>query len=176
MVQSREQAKEILVEIVHQAGAISKLKLDKAFWLAHLYYYQMAPGFLSDWPVVRLPHGPGIDRAGALLGELEDEERLTLVKEQRGPFTEICCRPGKKAAAGILSELARQAIGQAVTFVKPLSPADLGEMRNQFSRSWNTTPDGEELDIYTDLQSDEDFENERRQADEMREICKDVFQ
>jgi hypothetical protein len=168
MTHSRERAKDIILEIIRQTGPLSKTKLFKTFWLAHLYYYRMAPCFLSDWPVVRLPRGPGIDQGHALLRELESEGRVSLVEEQRGPFTEVCCRP---AAIGLptLAETARQAIKEAVDFVRPLSAQHLGEISQEHSRSCRTTPDGQELDIYTDLLSDEEYE---RRSQELAELDK----
>lgn len=169
MEPSRERAKEIVVEIVRQAGAMGQLKLYKTYWLAHLYYYQMAPGFLSDWAVVRSSRGPGIDQGSILLAELEAEGCLTLIREPRGPFTEICCRPGPQATAGNLPELARQAIARAVEFIKPLSAGELTALSHDFSRSWGTASNGEELDIYTDLLPDEEYEP---RSQEMAELAR----
>ena len=68
---NKECAKRLILEILRQAGGeIEKTKIFKAFWLAHLYYSKIAPGYLTDWPIVRMPNGPGIDRGDQLIVEL----------------------------------------------------------------------------------------------------------
>ena len=38
-----------------------KTRLFKAFYFAHLFYARSAVDYLTDWPIVRMPQGPGID-------------------------------------------------------------------------------------------------------------------
>ena len=68
----KNRAKQIIVEIVRQAGGVldNKTNLFKAFYRAHLKFAESNPGFLSTWKIVRMPNGPGIHRFEVLLGEL----------------------------------------------------------------------------------------------------------
>src|SRR5437016_2910483 len=111
MPPNKELAKKLIVEIIRQSGgSIGKTKLFKTFWLAHLYYARVARGYLSDWSIVRMPKGPGIDRADQLIDELVEEKKIIRSKEQKGPFTEINCRLRKDLRKQDLSEQAIEAI------------------------------------------------------------------
>ncbi|MBP87557.1 MAG: hypothetical protein CMJ64_12665 [Planctomycetaceae bacterium] len=59
----KDRAKRIIIEIIRQAdGSFErKTNLYKAFYHAHLKYAADNPGYLSKWPIVRMPRGPGID-------------------------------------------------------------------------------------------------------------------
>ena len=69
---NRDRAKKVIVEIIRQAGGelTATARLYKAFYFAHLYYAETAPGYLSDWPIVKMPTGPGIHSCGGLVLEL----------------------------------------------------------------------------------------------------------
>src|SRR5436309_2913255 len=104
---NKERAKRVILELLRQAGGeMGKTKLFKAFWLAHLYYSKKAPGYLTDWPIVRMPKGPGIDRADQLILELIHSGQIEKNYEPKGPFTEVNCRLSSRAPAGELSEIA----------------------------------------------------------------------
>ena len=57
MTDSREQAKDVLCQILVAAGGELKKKvaLYKAFYFAHLYYWQTGEGTLTDYPIVHMP-------------------------------------------------------------------------------------------------------------------------
>src|SRR5262249_27714512 len=148
-------------------GQIGKTKLFKAFWLAHLFYAKTAPGYLTDWPIVRMPKGPGIHRADRLIDDLIDEKKVTREYEARGPFTEIVCRLTGDHTGSQLSQLsdpAVAAIRSAVGYVQGHTAESISNLSHEFSRSWNNTPDGGELQIYTDLIPDDVYD----------ERCKDL--
>src|SRR5687767_5918229 len=89
MSPNRQRACDIILEILRQAGGeMPKTLLYKAFWLAHLYYAKTSPGFLSDWPIVRMPFGPGIDQGDSLLVDLLDEGQVAAQHVAKGPFVE----------------------------------------------------------------------------------------
>jgi hypothetical protein len=168
---NKEQAKRVILEIVRQSeGGLGKTKLFKAFWLAHLYYFKNAASYLTDWPVVRMPKGPGIDQGGRLIRELVESGNLTATAEPRGPFTEIACRITGKHIEGELSDAAVSAIKQAVNDLRRYSAEEISELSHDFSRSWNTKPDGVELDIYTDLIPDEEYQE---RVEELASMKKD---
>ena len=68
----KERAKCVLVEILRAAdGHIgSTTELYKAFYIAHLWYASTSPGYLTDWPIVRMQRGPGIGNGHELIDEL----------------------------------------------------------------------------------------------------------
>lgn len=61
-------------------------KLFKAFYFAHLYYAKANVDYLTDWPIVRMPNGPGIDKFQPLLNELIHEGILKVSDELEGPY------------------------------------------------------------------------------------------
>ncbi len=176
MAINETRAKRIIWEILHQAGGeLGKTKLFKAFWLAHLYYSKIARGYLSDWPIVRMPNGPGIDQADHLLADLSADGFVVQAHVARGPFTEICCRTTDKALTDILPPEAVTAIKTAVDDVKKHSAGELSEWSHDFSRSWRNTPNGSELDIYSDLIPDDIYEQRKQELAEMKKAYEGLF-
>ena len=170
-----ERAKAVIVEIVAESPlGIGKTKLFKTFWLAHLYYAQENPGFLSDWPVIRMPRGPAIDRAEELLGQLAAEGKLVRANQAVGPFIELRCSPVTGVESGLPTRM-REAIRKAVQFAAGKTATELSEYSHEFSRSWRETPDGAELSIYTDYIPDEEFEPTRKALADARQTIADIF-
>jgi hypothetical protein len=177
MPANKGRAKQVIWEILHQAGGeLGKTKLFKAFWLAHLYYSKIAPGYLTDWPIVRMPNGPGIDKADCLLLELTAADFVLLSHVPRGPFTEINCRITGKPMAEDLPGKAGEAIAAAVKDVQNLSAEEISEWSHDFSRSWKTTPNGSELDIYCDLIPDDVYEMRKQELAEMKKAYEGLFE
>ena len=83
-----DQAKQVLVELIRAAGGewTGLTKLYKAFYLAHLYYAESAPGYLTNWPIVKMPNGPGIESGEALLNELVIAGILAREGARIGPY------------------------------------------------------------------------------------------
>jgi len=160
-----DRAKEVIKEILRQAGDLGKTNIFKAFWLAHLYYSKNARGYLTDWPIVRMPNGPGIDQGDSLLLQLIHSGDVVRTYEAVGPFTEINCRLAKqsKDKKSPLPQAAIKAIKLAVSDVKGRRATQVSKWSHEFSRSWNNTRDGVELDIYTDLIPDDVYEERRQQ-------------
>jgi hypothetical protein len=174
---NRERAKRVILEILRQSGGgLGKTQLFKAFWLAHLYYSKAARGYLTDWPIVRMPNGPGIDRGDSLIRELVEEGRVRTTHEPRGPYTEINCTLTDRAVEGELSAEAVAAVRAAVGDVKQHSASSISQWSHDFSRSWNNTPNGAELDIYTDLIPDDVYEARKRELVELKKAYEDLFE
>lgn len=175
-VPNRERAKRIIMEIVRQAGdGIGKTKLFKAFWLAHLYYAKEASGYLSDWPVVRMPNGPGIDKGDILLEELANANLIRQTHRPIGPFTEVACILALQELPDDLSAAAIRAVREAVEFVVPYTASALSELSHEMSRSWRETPDGQELSIYSDLIPDDVYAEQGRAARELNQAYDEMF-
>jgi hypothetical protein len=156
-----DRAKQVLVELIRAAGGewTGKTKLYKAYYLAHLYYAETEPGYLTNWPVVKMPYGPGIECGDELLNELVLCGVLVRQHTLVGPYTATAYRlTGKALPGGALSQQAVRAIELAVNFVKEKGAAELSDLTHEFSRSWNSAQEGQELNIYVDLISDDEFD------------------
>lgn len=177
MTHNKEHAKQIIVEIVRQAGGdIGKTKMFKSFWLAHLFYAQKAKGYLSDWPIVRMPMGPGIHRGDRLIDELLEEGKLERTYEQKGPFREINCRLIDRSTNAELTAEAVLAIREAVEYVKGHTAESISELSHEFSRSWNMLDDGEAMNIYTDLIPDDEYQQKKEELVELKKAYEDLFE
>lgn len=168
----KELAKRIIVEIVCQFGEVpTKSHLYKAFYFAHLYYAKDAIDYLSDWPIVKMPFGPGINDGDSLIHDLEKEGFIETNHTYTGPFptTEF------KATAKSLSELsdsAKNAIQRAVSFTQSKTAAELTEITHEYSHSWNQAEnEGEELAIYIDLLGD-DYEQRKQKVEKLAALVK----
>src|SRR5207302_1127974 len=109
-------AKGVVLELLRTGDGewTGKTRLFKGFYFAHLYFANNNPGLLTDWPIARLPEGPGIDNAVKLFDELTNEGLLTVELIHEGPYPEYRYRlteRGKKAPAP--SAAAQDAIRQA---------------------------------------------------------------
>src|SRR5712691_6586508 len=92
------QAKDVILEILRNADGewTGKTKLFKTFYFAHLYYANERPGFLTDWPIARLPQGPGIDKSYLLFESLVKDEYLIVETVHDGPYPEYRYRLTEK--------------------------------------------------------------------------------
>jgi hypothetical protein len=166
-----ERARQIIVEVLHQAGGelTSRAALSRAFYFAHLYYADRAPGYLGFWPILRAPDGPVIGQLGDLLTELVGKGVVELGHVEQGPYTTMSYRLTSREQRGEgLETEAVQAIQDAVNVVQQTSPAELGELIRQHSRSWRMTADGEEMRvIYIDSGADDEHDERDRN---LREI------
>src|SRR4051812_11085828 len=93
-------AQAVLLEILRLADGewSGKTRLFKAFYFAHLYYAMDRPEGLTNWPIARMPQGPGIDRSGKLFDELVHDGLLIVEHIHAGPFPEYRYRLTEKGA------------------------------------------------------------------------------
>lgn len=148
----KQRAKEVLLEIVRNSLANTmrgKVRFYKTFYYAHLYYAKEGFGVLSDWPIVRMPMGPGVHDFDLLIKELEKEGTITVGSYDTGPHTGIMFQA--EDGESTLDENCQKAIRDAVTFTFGRSSTELSDITHEYSLSWNETPDGEELNIYRDV-------------------------
>jgi hypothetical protein len=171
----REKAKQIIAEIVRCSGGRveSKTRLFKLFYLAHLIYAKREPDYLSNWPIVRMPHGPGIDRGEDLIGELCQAGVLEAHPVPVGPYMSTEYRLADDEMPGLPLE-AIEAIRDAVKFAGDKSASELSELTHQHSHSWKNSVNGEELNIYVDLLGEEEYSKRIERLDigvhDLREI------
>jgi hypothetical protein len=162
----RAKAKRVIAEIVRQAGGklTGKTRLYKAFYLAHLFFAERDRGYLTAWPIVRMPHGPGIDCGDELIEELELSGILERKQVPEGPWQTTrygLKREGRRQEK--LSAGATRAIKEAVEFVCSKAATELSELTHEFSRSWLEARDGQPLDIYIDIIPDDEYEMRERE-------------
>lgn len=176
MTDSREEAKDVLCQILVAAGGELKKKvaLYKAFYFAHLYYWQTGEGTLTDYPIVRMPQGPGIEQGNVLLRELEAEGKIRIEKERNGPFAEYSFALVEPYRVD-RNDPRYLAIDNAVDFIKEKSSKELSEITHEHSRSWQKANDGEELNIYVDLLDDEEYITIQKHLNEAEDMVNSVF-
>jgi len=162
---SRTTAQQVVLKLIQDAGGVweGKRRLDKGFYFAHLYYAEERPGLLTDWPIARLPQGPGIDKRNSLVHGLEHQGYLTAEDWNDGPYPDVRFRLTDKGAQAInLPDDTRKSIKEAADFCKGKSGPELSQYTHDNSRSWRRGQDGDILDIYIDLiTDDEEYETER---------------
>jgi Protein of unknown function (DUF4065) len=164
----RAKAKRVIAAMVKHAGGTftGKTRLFKAFYIAHLLYAEQQRGYLTNWPIVRMPHGPGIDGGDELIAELELSGILELHKVPEGPWSTTRYRlTGDERGGDKLSSAETRAIKQAVEFVRKKTASELSELTHEHSRSWIGARDGQPLDIYIDMIPDDEFERREREID-----------
>ena len=177
MITQREQAKLLICEIIAAAGGklVGKVRLHKAFYYAHLYYWQRGCGVLTSYPIVRLPFGPAIDEGPSLLAELVQDEEIRIGWQPNGPFKEAVfelTQPFQIDPANVRF----QAIEEAVAQVKSKTAVELSEETHLYSRSWQDGQTGQELDIYADLLDDAEYQQVLQDSQQSRELVDAVFQ
>ena len=143
--EQRERAKRIIYEIIRQAPDDYHKEnfLDVAFYYAHLVYHADQSGYLSTWPIVKLPHGPGIEDEIGLLNEI---------------WTTMLSEIAKYAKGAGLTDVEIAAIRWGVDITKKMAiTVD--------SPAWLAASLGEEISIYTDPLPDEEFAKRRGSAE-----------
>ncbi|NQU21548.1 MAG: hypothetical protein HQ567_09710 [Candidatus Nealsonbacteria bacterium] len=171
--QDKNLAKQVIAEIVRQAGGQldNKTNLFKAFYLAHLIYADRQPGYLTFWPIVRMPRGPGIDRSDVLIGELIAEEVLTVKQLDYGDFHGFRFElTGNCPDAAKLSPEAIEAISLAVKFVDGKSAEEVSDFSHRLSKTWQEAQNGEELNIYVDAIPEDEYRQREARMTEIASI------
>jgi uncharacterized phage-associated protein len=143
--------------LIESNGEFSgKTRLFKAFYAAHLFHWQKRKGALTDYPIVHMPRGPAIDNADPLLGELKKEGVIEISSRKNGPYDERVYKlvDGRMPP---LTEEERESIREAIIWISDKSATELSEITHENSRSWAATTDGQEMNIYLDLLSDDDY-------------------
>ncbi len=167
----KDRAIRIIAEIIRQAGGelTGTTRLSKAFYFAHLYYAESAPGYLSDWPIVKMPNGPGIESGSQLIAEMKDAGIVSTDHVQVGPFQAMrFCLTGKEPTGDPLPADAVDSIRRAVQLVQDKAAGELSGLIREFSRSWHLAEDGAELDIYIDLIPDDEYASRDRSLEKMK--------
>ncbi len=172
----KERAKQIIVEVIRQAGGTfdNKTNLFKAFYYAHLLFAESQPGYLSSWPIVRMPRGPGIHRFDILLGELMAEGKVETKQISKGSYSGFRFQvSGKAETHDLLTAAAIESIADAVKRVEGRSAEQVSHDSHETSRAWRNSKDGDELNIYVDLIPDEEYQARKARMQQSAEAFAD---
>lgn len=158
----KERAKAIIVEIIRQAGGrlYDKTNLFKAFWRAHVLYAREHHRDLSQWPIVRMPQGPGIDKFNVLLGELLTEgvveaEQVEYEGSGRSGFVFHLLN---ESSQGLPDPEAVECVRIATKAVDGRTSTSVSDESHIESRAWNAARDGQELDITLDAIPEDEYQ------------------
>lgn len=173
----RSDAKPVILAILEESGGFwtAETRLHKAFHVAHLLHWEHNAGALTTHPIVRMPHGPGIDQSALLLSELEVAKHIIVTSRPVGPYRESVYRLpiGVKSNA---SDDERSAVRRAIVWVGDKSATALSAITHEHSRTWQTTTDGERLDIDLDLMTDDEYERNRQRLQSAGEVVRGIFE
>jgi hypothetical protein len=165
-----QEAKDAICDLIAAAGGVfyGKVRLHKAFYFAHLFYWRDGEGVLTSHPVVRLPQGPFIDDGERLISELRRDGMLTIGSVPVGPYQETVYKLATERSVETDTPRGR-AIRQAVDLVVNRSAVELSDLTHEYSLSWQQTENGREMDIYIDLLDDEHLAQIRREIATLRQ-------
>jgi hypothetical protein len=176
MANDVQAAKDLICQIIAAAGGRleGKLRLYKAFYYAHLFYWQRGAGVLTQQPIVRMPLGPGIHEAKSILEALQQEGKIRVSARYNGPYQESVYELTSRFEINP-ADPRYQAVEQAVEFVRDKTAVELSEETHLYSRSWRMAKDGEILDIYADLLSDDEESQIGRAVTEAETLINAAF-
>lgn len=174
----RERAKRVILEIIRLAGGTftNKTNLYKAFYYAHLEYAKNNPAYLSFWPIVKMPNGPGIDDFDALIGELLAQGYLHVETVKTGDFSAL--RLELTSAAKSLEQMSdaeMEAVGYGVRQVEGKTATLVSDESHVASRSWNEAQMGQELNIYIDSIPEDEYVREKAHISDLSRRLKALW-
>lgn len=171
----KEAAKSLILKILAVAGGEleAENRLHKAFYAAHLIYWKTQEGFLTDYPIVKLENGPGVDGLRRLLAELHKEEKVDIEYGEKGPYPQTTVR--LKAPIQVdPTSVEFQAIKRAVNWVKRHDTRYLSDKTHE-RPSYGQPRIGHEQAIYLDLLSSDDYTAVRVLSDQVDEAFRAAF-
>lgn len=173
-----EKAQQIILEIIRQSAGHAvegRTRLYKAFYFAHLFYLDDTGDFLSGWPIVRMPNGPGIDNFDSLIGPLLGRGAITASPTRSGPYPTTRFAARRELSETPLSAEEIQSIQKAVEFIQDKNATRLSDITHEYSRSWQESQNGEELRISLDLMTDEQVAAIRAQHKDIANDLEAIF-
>lgn len=151
-----EMAKQIVCAIVLKSGGRfrGKTRLNKVFWWAHVYHRKFKNGFLSGYPIARLPEGPAIESLDQLISELERENKIVASVEPKGPYWEEVFTLAHQAEVSLTRE-ELDSIQKAVVWADNKTAVYISQESHRLSLGWQAGNDGEIIDIALDAVDDQ---------------------
>ena len=172
----RQRAKSVLSAIILRAGGefAGKTRLNKAFYYAHLWYFENYPGTLTEWPIFRGPYGPAIHKGDELLDELVADGMLAVGERSVGNCVERYYKLLTPDEIGVPDAIARAA-DYGVAKVGDRSATAVSQETHEKSREWKRSPMGAELNIYADLLSDDEYRAAHRAQADVAALLADIL-
>ncbi len=166
----------VLKTIIEASGGEfqGKVRLYKAFYFAHLFYWRDFQDILTDYPIVKMPHGPGIDNGDELIDKMIGQGDVSVSFQLNGPYKEATYKLTSRFEIDP-NEVRYQAIEKAVKFIEGKSARELSEITHENSKSWLMVNDGEEMNIYLDVLDDEEFSLIQNNLAEAKKRMAEVF-
>lgn len=173
----KRKAKAILAEIVRQYPGTfrGKTRLYKAFLFAHLFYFRDNPGFLSEWPIVHMPQGHGIDQGEGLLSELVASGIMARRTEACGPYPEAVFSVEQTDPDPDLDDADKEAVSNALSFIAEKTGTELSDVIHENSRAYKEGRSGDALNIYIDAFPDEWIEEHSARFQQLSREVDRVF-
>jgi hypothetical protein len=175
-IPDRAKAEEVLLDILAVRGGrfAGKTLLYKTFYLAHLYFWEENDGVLTQYPVVHMPEGPGIDQGDDLIAGLIGTGRLKREVASDGPYREevfelLQARPVDP------SNPVQHAIRLALDFIGTRNARELCDEIHKRSTAWKRGHSGDELPIYLDVFTDEELGAVRKARQETEALFRAAF-
>lgn len=168
-ISSWDRARDLLWQIIAMAGGelSGKTRLNKVFYEAHMNSWNDSAKMLTDYPIVRLPHGPGVDNLDVLIEELVEQGRLRVEAQKNGPYLEFVYRL-REAPPADPETFRVNAIQKALQETSEFTGKELSQRSHDRSRVWNQRTNGQELDIYADAVEQSEIDEVRRQIEAFR--------
>lgn len=159
MHNEREKAKRIFAKIIaaYPGELRGRFRLVKAFYYAHLFYWDENADTLTEHPIVKMDRGPGVKDYRGLLGELCSEKQIEEVEAK--PVEGESNRLFRLIESIALDEEDEEdrAIIRACKHVAKYSREELTEKTHRESHSWKEAKEGCTLDIYRDLMNEDEY-------------------
>lgn len=160
----RDKAKAVLLEAALVAGrsGLQRTNHYKVFWLSHLVNLLQTGLHLTNWPIVKMPAGPGVDAGAELLDELQMAGLLTIERQAIGPYISkpavvppTALDAAERVVREHLTSAERESIREAYGSIGSSGAGAASDWSHAVSRSWREASPGSALDVYADLYQDD---------------------
>ena len=173
----RERAKNVLLRLIAEHGGTfnGKMRLNKAFWHAHLAFRRLAGGAetLTDWPIVRAPNGPKVEDDDSLINDLLGEGKIEVHLKPTAAKPERVFRLLVDPPA--MGETEVEAIRQGVAACEGKSGHRMSTESHRESREWRNLLDGDTMNVYADLLDEHDYRRMKQSVREAGDLVDSVF-
>lgn len=169
-------AKRLIVGIIQMAGGTyrGQVRLYKVFYEAHRWHWQTFGKPLSGYPIVHMPHGPGIDDGDEILASLEREARISRDTEPAGDYEETVFTAAQGDRPVALSREEEEAIKAGLAWVGGKSATQISDESHKRSRTWQKAHDagkpGSELLIALDALTEAEYERHAQIARDIQSL------
>ena len=177
-IDAKQRAQTLVLELVNRSRNnqfLGKTRLFKAFYLAHLYFARSADTYLTEWPIVHMPMGPGIGKFDVLIRDLVERGDLEVELVDEGPYVEYQFHSGVEPDISVLPNGAVDAISKSLDYIANKTAGQLSAEAHERSRAWRDAQSGEELNIYIDLLDDDHYMTRIARAQKNEEAITAVF-